>query len=128
VSRTLSLIVPGEPVPLERARKGKGNHWYLPPRSREFRERIQTAWLVEGRVDLGDSQLELAATFVCAKPDGKDVSNMLKACEDALQDQHDGSRLCFRDDAQIARVEAGKRRVGKLEEPHTELDLRAVNG
>jgi Holliday junction resolvase RusA-like endonuclease len=123
--KQLVLVVPGEPVPLERARRGKGGHFFLPPRSREFRQRVQTAWLVEGRVDLGDGPLKLSATFVCSPDRRRDVSNMVKAIEDALQDS-DGGRLCFRDDAQIIEIEARRVEVGPVEEPHSEIELRAL--
>jgi Holliday junction resolvase RusA-like endonuclease len=132
-----ALTVPGEPVPLERARKGRGGHWYLPPASQEFRERVQTAWLVEGRPRLGELMLVLEAEFVCGrkpshlKVDGTprsgaplmppcDVTNLLKAVEDALQDQRSGTFM-FRDDVQLVEVHGRKRYTEPGEEPHSEV-------
>lgn len=121
-----TLVVPGDPVPLERARKGKGDVWYLPNRSREFRERVQTAWLVEGRLDLGDQPLALTATFVFEAGKQGDLSNCVKAIEDALQDQG-GGRLCFRDDAQVVQIAARRAIAGADEEPHSEIELRVLS-
>jgi Holliday junction resolvase RusA-like endonuclease len=86
---------------------------------------VQSAWLVAGRPDLGDGQLELSATFVFSDRKARDLSNCVKAIEDALQDQ-DGGRLCFRDDTQIVELVARKRPAEPGEEPHSEIELHAL--
>jgi Holliday junction resolvase RusA-like endonuclease len=137
----VKLIVPGDPVPNARARKGRGGNWYTPRPTVEFRERVQTAWLVEGKPSFGSAPLELSATFVFArkpshlKADGTprkgapqfpprgsaDLSNLVKNCEDAL----DG--LLFENDTQvISYARVVKRYAFSDEEPHTELEVHPL--
>lgn len=114
----LRIEVPGEPVPLARARvTGRGT--YLPARSREYRQRVQTAWLVAGRPRLA-GWVQVAVLAVFERPlsyrraDGSanprcpdfppkgDVDNVLKAVLDALGD------LAFEDDKMVVSASATK--------------------
>jgi crossover junction endodeoxyribonuclease RusA len=89
----IRLVIPGVPVPLERSRTARGSH-YLPPRSREYRDRAQAAWMAAGRPSLGDVPLVLVARFYGARASA-DLSNLVKGVEDAL------NGLAYGDDRQI---------------------------
>jgi Holliday junction resolvase RusA-like endonuclease len=129
-----TLIVPGEPVPLERARTGKGRH-YLPDRSRVYREAVQWAWRGAGS-PVFSPPVTLAAKFTHARPashiqrDGRvrdrftdalprgDIDNYLKAVLDAL------TGLAYEDDRQVALVVYLAKRYGApAERPCTEIRL-----
>lgn len=142
----VELTIPGDPVPLERHRDAKGGGKYLPARSQVFRDTIGTAWMVEGRPRLEGWLAIGAVRFVYARPtshshrDGRlrddapafppvgDLTNLLKAVEDALQDQRDGSRLMYADDAAIVRIDGPVERVyaDRGEEPRTEIEIREL--
>jgi Holliday junction resolvase RusA-like endonuclease len=115
MSAVVRIAVPGDPVPLERARVGNGRH-YLPARSVEYRERVQTAWMRSGRPDLGDVPLTASMRFYIARPASHygtgrnahtmkaaaiailppgDIDNYCKATLDAL------STLAYTDDRQV---------------------------
>ena len=51
----ISFFVEGPPMPLQRARKGKGGHWYTPEESRAYKERV--ALEARGAVARHDRQL-----------------------------------------------------------------------
>jgi Holliday junction resolvase RusA-like endonuclease len=110
----LVLVVPGDPVPLERARVGRGRH-YLPARSRAYRELVQGCWLEAGSPSLGDAPFTVSAAFHVARPaahygtgcnaqtlkpsaagavPGGDIDNLTKGVLDAL------TGLAFTDDRQ----------------------------
>lgn len=88
------LVVPGEPVPLERARKGRGGRWYLPRRSRVYRDQVQAEWMAAGRPSLGDGPLAVSAQFYTSNTHA-DTDNLLKAQLDAL------NKLAWADDRQV---------------------------
>jgi Holliday junction resolvase RusA-like endonuclease len=109
------ITVPGDPIPLERARVGRGRH-YLPPRSVEFRERVRVAWMEAGRVNLGAGPIACSIRFYFERPAshygtgrnarrlkasaaaafvGSDIDNLTKGVLDALQ------TLAFDNDRQV---------------------------
>jgi Holliday junction resolvase RusA-like endonuclease len=90
----IKLEIPGKPVPLQRARTGKGRH-YLPVRSRAYRQLVQETWMAAGRPSLGGAPLTLSARFYGARANA-DLDNLVKAILDAL------NTLAFDDDRQIA--------------------------
>lgn len=86
----LSFTVPGQPVPLQRARKGR-NGWYTPVASRDYKEHI--AWhALEAKAKLAEKNQEwrldgeygLRLWAYCRDARRRDWSNILKAVEDAL--------------------------------------------
>jgi Holliday junction resolvase RusA-like endonuclease len=111
----VQLLVPGEPLPLERARVGKGRH-YLPARSREYRERVQAAWMIAGRPCLGDVPLTCSARFYIGGREG-DLDNYVKALNDCL------SGFAYTDDRQIVCLSGCHRLRADAQGPRTELDL-----
>jgi Holliday junction resolvase RusA-like endonuclease len=112
---TVSLVIPGEPVPLERARVGKGGH-YLPARSREFRDRVGVAWMIAGRPCLGDVPLTCSARFWIAGREG-DLDNYVKALLDSL------SGLVYTDDRQIVCLSGCHRLRADVGGARTVVDL-----
>jgi Holliday junction resolvase RusA-like endonuclease len=94
-TEAIRLSVPGEPVPLERARQGQGR-FYLPERSSEYRERIRWAWLQAGRPALA-GQLYLGALFFFARPASHFTANRrdlrLPHCENRIAPPGDTDNL-----------------------------------
>src|SRR5664280_1092442 len=68
MSAVVTLTVPGAPIPLERARIGKGGRHYLPAKSVEYRQRVQAAWMQSGRPSLGNTPLAASMRFHVARP------------------------------------------------------------
>lgn len=134
----VEIIVPGQPVPTARARKGKGGKWYTPAPTMEYRDRVERAWRVEGKPHLGAGPLRATISLVFARPayqlkvDGSprkgapaypptDVDNLAKGCLDAL------SQLAYGDDAQVVELRVTKRyAMPGGEEAHTEIELATV--
>lgn len=130
------LIVPGQPVPKARAKKGKHGRWYTPQPTLDYAETVRKAWMVEGRPYLGEGWITLRARFYFEhsvsnlKKDGEprksapmfpdaDFDNLLKAVTDPL------SGFLFRDDRQVG---SGAWWVGFVEngdEARAELDFAA---
>lgn len=90
----LELIIPGEPVPNARARRGP-NGYYTPKRTTEYRQRVQTAWMLAGRPTLGTAPFSLSALFYRSSRRAADLDNLTKGILDAL------NRLAWADDAQL---------------------------
>lgn len=132
----LLLIVAGDPVPWQRARR-RGQRYFTDPKVAEYQERIRAAWMVEGRVSFDDMAVVVTrARFVFARKPSHllkggmprkgapaypppDVDNALKGVLDALNGH------AYRDDCQVVHFDdVGKRYVDMGEEPHTELEFR----
>lgn len=90
---TVSLVIPGVPVPLARSRTSSGRH-YLPRRSAQYRDVVQHVWLAAGRPSLGSQPFSLSARFYGARANA-DLDNLVKAQLDAL------NGLAFADDSQL---------------------------
>jgi Holliday junction resolvase RusA-like endonuclease len=140
MSGIMQITVPGDPVPLARARVGNGRH-YLPARSVEYRERVQTAWMQAGRPNLGDVPLTVSARFYIARlpshygtgrnadtlrpiaaaalPPG-DIDNYAKALLDAL------STLAFTDDRQVVCLAGIHKTWAPQDQARTVIDLWAA--
>jgi Holliday junction resolvase RusA-like endonuclease len=137
MSAVVRITAPGDPVPMERARVGRGRH-YLPARSVEYRERIQTAWMCAGRPDLGDAPLTVSARFYLARPASHwgtgrnaqtlrpaaiaaippgDLDNMCKAALDAL------TGFAFSDDRQVVCLSGCHKMWADPDGPRTVVDL-----
>ncbi len=133
----LQLVVPGAPVPLERARVGRGRH-YLPRRSVEYRERVRVAWMQAGRPCFDGAPLAVSARFFFERPashygagrnaqtlkpsaavviPGGDIDNLAKGVLDALQ------TLAFRDDKQVVCLSGVHKGWAVRGAARTEVDL-----
>lgn len=119
------LVVNGQPVPWERARR-KGGRYFLSERQKDWRERVVTGWRVEGRPLLEDAALELEMLFVFERSERErnarfpkpDLDNLAKGVLDAL------NNLLYDDDCQVVRF-AGleKRWAHDGEEPHASVKV-----
>ena len=112
-SVNITLTVPGAPVPMERARRGRHGNWYTPANSLEYRDRIQAAWMMAGRPSFDAQPLSINAQVYVAHPKSHyttagdlkpkhelaippgDTDNYAKAIADAL------NQLAYKDDTQI---------------------------
>ena len=92
----VEFFIPGQPVPSERVRRGKGNRFYMPKRSADYRKHI-----IE---HLPDALLKAAPvkTPVCLiaffDREGNrkcDIDNLVKAIQDALLG------VVYTDDSQV---------------------------
>jgi len=111
--RVLAFTVPGKPVPLARARAGRGGGFYTPQRSKDYKRTVAGHFLALGygavrhkgdvevslviyrdRVDVG---LRLLATV--SKRRRGDVDNVAKGILDAL------NQLAWEDDRQVTRLD-----------------------
>jgi crossover junction endodeoxyribonuclease RusA len=139
VRRPVKIIVPGNPMPAERARRGARGRWYTPERAAEYRERVQKAWLTAHAQSFENTPLSVSAQFYIARPKthygtGKnagtlktsatsilppgDVDNYLKGLFDALQG------LAFNNDRQIVCLSGiNKHWATGCNPPHTAIDL-----
>lgn len=141
IARSVALVVPGRPIPLERARKGP-NGFYLPEPSRDFRDLVQAEWMIAGRPRLEgpllvsaifyflrpkshvDAEGRIRRRFEGALPPG-DTDNLVKAVLDALQDQG-GVPLMYGDDRQVVTVFAARRWAYGGELERTLIEARAA--
>lgn len=64
----VKLIVPGDPQPCERARRGARGGWYLPPKTRAYEEAVGWAWRAAGVGAFGGQALTFSASFHIARP------------------------------------------------------------
>lgn len=134
---SVEIIIPGQPIPNARARRGRGGNWYTPPATAEYRERVRVGWMVHGRRNFGAAPLEVSAEFVFAhspsnlRKDGTprkgapsipnaDADNLVKGALDALQG------LAFDNDRQVDLGGVTRRFCEPGEEPHTVLSIRAA--
>jgi Holliday junction resolvase RusA-like endonuclease len=94
----IEFVVPGTPIPLQRARIRGGQGGYLPrdSRSRDYRDRIQKAWMAAGRPVL-EGPITFGARFYRADRRRLDLDNLLKAVLDAL------TGCVWADDSQVLR-------------------------
>ena len=141
MSAVVTLTVPGAPIPLERARIGKGGRHYLPAKSDEYRQRVQAAWMQSGRPDLGDIRLTVSARFYLARPASHygtgrnahtikaryldaiplgDIDNYAKATLDAL------NALAYTDDRQIVCLSGVHKTWAPQDQARTVIDLWAA--
>ena len=134
----VTITVPGDPVAWHRPRAGKGRV-YTPAQNRRYAERVQAAWMVEGRPWLGQAPLALRARFAFGRPashlrkDGRlrkgaprfpprtDLDNLWKAVTDPLEG------LLFANDSQIVSSASSKLYAPDGEEPGVELWFAAYD-
>jgi crossover junction endodeoxyribonuclease RusA len=109
------LTIPGVPVPLQRSRTARGRH-YLPRRSRNYRDLVQSEWMAAGRPSLGTAPFTASARFYGANARA-DLDNLVKAVLDAL------NGLAFADDSQMVCLSGCHKLPADDSGPRVELDL-----
>ena len=120
----MKFKIESDPIPLARARFGKKG-FYLPARSRQYRELIQAAvqaQLPENFTPFKDEIILRLKVYRKCKIDSRrfgDLDNHIKAVSDAVQN------ILFDDDAQVVTIEAGK---FYSDRPRLEFEIKkAVN-
>jgi Holliday junction resolvase RusA-like endonuclease len=121
----LALVVPGPPVPKQRARQGKGGHWYTPEPTRSYELAVHaygTAARLRARWPSSDASNRFVVTIDVFLPDerGRDVDNIAKSVLDAL------NRNVWRDDRQVARLVVNRHVDRSV--PRTEVRIARVQG
>ena len=97
------FFVPGQPVPSERVRRGKGNRFYMPKRSADYRKHVidyLPDWLL--KVKPVKTPVCLVAFFDREGKRKCDIDNLVKAIQDALLG------IVYTDDSQVTILVASK--------------------
>ena|ERR1700689_3287471 len=84
----VQLIVPGDPQPAERARRGRGR-WYTPPATVEYRQRVEWAWKTARAAGFGAAPLTISASFHLPRPvshhgTGRNIQAVKPSCRHLL--------------------------------------------
>jgi|SRR5579871_2336370 len=112
---TVTLTIPGRPVPLARSRTRVGQH-YLPKRSRAYRELVQACWLEAGRPCLGAVPFAASIRFYGARANA-DLDNLCKAILDAL------NALAYSDDSQLVCIAGAHKLPADADGPRAVVEL-----
>lgn len=100
----LTVVIPGNPQPQQRARGGRGGRHYTPDASRAAQETIATLLMPFRNLDFLQGNLALACIFFRSTAHIVDGDNLLKLVQDA------GTKArVWRDDSQIT---GGAYRIG----------------
>lgn len=94
----VAFVVPGSPVPKERARVVRG-HAFTPERTRTAEAAIAWAAKAAGVVPLS-GPVALTCLFYCRNNVRGDIDNLVKLCSDAL------NGVAWADDKQVVRLSA----------------------
>lgn len=117
---TVRFVIDGDAVPKERARKGRGGHWYTPQRTRDAEDQIR--WLARAagvhKPFTGEISVRLWFHF-SGPPRRIDLDNCQKLIQDAL------NGFVWVDDSQIAHYEVW--RQFNAPTPHTQIEISEVN-
>jgi Holliday junction resolvase RusA-like endonuclease len=135
---TVQFIVPGEPQPQERARRGARGRWYTPSATKDYQERVRWAWRQSRAASFGEAPITMSVQFHFARPrshfgSGRnahtlkasaltaipvgDIDNMLKSVFDGLQS------LAFVDDRQIVCLWGVHKMWADRDGPCTVIDM-----
>lgn len=96
------FFIPGQPVPAERVRHGRGNRFYTPAKSRDYRKHVlqHLPPEVKRMEPIKDPSL---VCFFCRETRRRaDIDNLLKAIQDALLG------IVYTDDTDVRFVLGGK--------------------
>lgn len=112
-----AFVVPGNPIPWERARSRRGQH-FTAPRTREHKAKIQVC-AKAARIPRLLGPVKLAVTFFRDSAQPCDIDNLAKAVQDAL------NGIAYGDDRQIVALVAVK--AISREHPRTEIEIAEVS-
>ena len=108
----IRFVVEGDPVGKERARKGRGGHWYTPSHTRLYEQRVKLAFLKATSFRrLNPPAVTVSVRCFFAAKRHPDPDNCLKLILDALQtlaypnDRHVASQVSHEYDAKRPRIE-----------------------
>lgn len=111
------FVIPGNPVPKERARVLREGRSYTPLATRVAEERIRAVARSAG-VELVEGPVALHVRFYRSDRKRVDNDNLLKLVQDAL------IGIAYRDDSQI--TDGSQKRLIDPERPRTEIELRSL--
>ena len=121
----MMFVIPTDPIPLARPRV-VGGHAFLPPRSRQYRQLIQTfvmAQMIKAKLAPMAGELVCKLKFFRTRPvtapNYGDIDNLAKAVLDAL------SGLLYSDDRQIVSLTAEK--FTDRQNPRAEILIETKN-
>lgn len=114
----IEFVIPGEPKTKGRPRFTKTGHAYTPKETREAEKHIVDCWVADGSEVLS-GHIGLSCTFFVGTKRIKDLDNMLKLVQDAL------NKRAFDDDSQIVELVASK--VFESDFPRTVVCLFEVD-
>lgn len=115
----MEITVPGEPVPLARARRGEYGKFYTPKKSLQYQSDI--AWEARrARTRFGQREVVVHTDFYCRSKRAQDGDNMHKAVLDALEKAE-----VYDNDRQV--VEGHWRVFRGVSKPRTEIRVYAVD-
>ena len=97
-----SFFIPGNPVPAERVRRGRGNRFYTPDKSREYRKHVQKHLPKEIKKMEPITNPTLVCFFCRGDRRQTDIDNLVKAIQDALLG------IVYTDDSDVRFVLGGK--------------------
>jgi Holliday junction resolvase RusA-like endonuclease len=141
-AKTITIVVPGDPIPQPRARMTRTGHVYTPDKNgiRAYKQAIAlTAQAVAKRAGWrsSDGPMDVSITAVFARPKSHvkaggdlrataaefprpDVDNIEKACLDSVT----ASAAVWHDDRQVVRSTVWKRFAAAGEVARTEITIR----
>lgn len=100
MSSFLCFTVEGKPQGKQRARRGRGGHFYTPKETRAYEQAV--AWSAKQGLarPMGDYRgpVELFVRAYFSDHRRRDADNVLKAVQDAL------NGICYHDDSQITKA------------------------
>ena len=80
----LTFTIDGPPVGKERARRGKGGHWYTPQKTADYQAKVAMTFLRTFRQKLDPPANSLSLVYYSATKRCADSDNILKIFGDAL--------------------------------------------
>ena len=103
-----SFVVPGPPVPKQRARRGTRGQWYTPTRTKRYEKKVAWCALSAGLSAplTGDVRLDIRLWL----PDRRrrDVDNIAKSISDGL------TGIAWEDDSQVASLSVTRAGVDRV--------------
>lgn len=118
----ISFVVPGPPVPWQRAGTTRSGRHYTPERSKEHRAAIQKFAMVaayrQPEWNAGATSYKLTLRFFLPDSRARDWDNLGKQVSDAL------NKLLYEDDRRIDEVSISKR-IDRAR-PRTEVELEVL--
>ena len=119
----ITIIIPGEPIPMQSFRIGYRGHHFQSARIRAAQDAV--AWCAREAM-AGESPLigpvAISATFARKSRRRVDCDNLFKLVADALEG------IVYKNDAQIMHLELDKVQVDRLDEAKTTIRVRALGG
>lgn len=115
----LSFEVPGNCVPKQRPRLGRGGHTYTPKRTLDYEKKVAALALQAGAKP-SKERLKLRVIFYFSDKKKRDIDNCIKSILDGL------NKVAWEDDEQIQYLSA--RKYNEMTESKTFIEIGEYNG